>query len=161
MKIRPAVSADAAKISSLIHLRSHLLTVDPTGEGAEGFFASIRPDAIQRYISSQNFSYLVAEEKDHIVGVAALRDNRHLFNLFVDYEVQGKGLGRRLWRNLRDSALQAGNDGEFTVNASLNSLEIYRHLGFVEVGAPVEANGVAFVPMKLQLSNCVPDQVTH
>ena len=156
MKIRQAVAADAAKISCLIHLRSHLLTVDPTGEGAEGFFASIRADAIQKYIDSGHFSYLVAEENDHIIGVAALRDNSHLFNLFVDYEVQGQGLGRRLWCNLRDSAMQAGNHGEFTVNASLNALDIYRHLGFVEVGAPVEADGVAFVPMKLQLLNELP-----
>ena len=151
MKIRPAVAADAPKISSLIHLRSHLLTVDPTGEGAEPFFASIRPDAIQNYITSQDFSYMVAEEKDRVVGVAALRNNSHLFNLFVDYEIQGQGVAGKLWASLREAALQNGNQGEFTVNASLNALPIYRHLGFVEVGEPMVKDGVGYVPMKLQV----------
>lgn len=151
MNIRPAVAADAAKISSLIHLRSHLLTVSPTGEGAEEFFASIRAEAVSSNINSQQFTYVVAEENNRLVGVAAIRDNCHLFNLFVDYSFQGQGLGRRLWACVRDKALQCGNQGEFTVNASPNALPIYRHMGFVETGEKREHHGVAFVPMKLEL----------
>lgn len=41
-----------------------------------------------------------------------------------------------------------GNIGEFTVNSSLNAVEVYERFGFRAVGSIVEVHGVSFLPMR-------------
>ncbi|MBV8034138.1 GNAT family N-acetyltransferase, partial [Roseateles sp.] len=50
-------------------------------------------------------------------SVVALRDQSHLFHLFVAKAFQGQRLASKLWSIVKTEALQAGNLGEFTVNA--------------------------------------------
>jgi GNAT superfamily N-acetyltransferase len=123
--------------------------VSPTGEGAEPFFAAISESAIQGYVSASNFEYLVAEVEGQLAGVVALRDNCHLFHLFVAEPFQGQGLGSKLWQVVKAGAIQSGNPGEFTVNSSLNALPVYEKFGFVASGAVVQTHGVTFQPMQL------------
>lgn len=149
MQVRSATEADAGPISSLIHGLSAPFLLSPDGKGAEPFLESICELAIRGYISAGNFSYLVAEFEGELAGVVALRDNSHLYHLFVAPPHQGKGLGRGLWLRVKQSALQAGNGGRFTVNSSLNAVSFYERLGFVPVGPKVVKHGVAFVPMQL------------
>ncbi len=88
-----------------------------------------------------------------MAGVVALRNNRHLYHLFVAPEFQGRGLGRQLWSHAREFALGTGNPGEFTVNASRNAVVVYERFGFAPVGPEVQQHGVAFVPMRLTMGN--------
>jgi N-acetylglutamate synthase-like GNAT family acetyltransferase len=81
MQIRRATEVDAARISSLIHSLSDTLILSPDGLGAEPFLDSITAQAVRGYISASNFSYLVAEIDDELVGAVALRDNSHLYHL--------------------------------------------------------------------------------
>ncbi|WP_460530711.1 GNAT family N-acetyltransferase [Chitinimonas naiadis] len=147
MQMRPAVAADATAISQLIRSLSPLLTLTPDGAGAEGFFATISTEAIAGYIAAPNFSYWLAEEAGVLAGVVAIRDQRHLYHLFVAPAFQGKGLGRQMWEAASHAALLAGNPGGFTVNASLNAVPVYERFGFRVNGPKVETHGVAFVPM--------------
>lgn len=121
-----ATVADASRISVLIRELSRPFLVSPSGEGAEPFFAAISESAIKGYVSASNFEYFVAEAQGLLAGVVALRDNSHLFHLFVAEPFQGQGLGGKLWQMVKARAIQSGNPGEFTVNsslgASLNSL---------------------------------------
>ncbi len=149
MLIRPATSADARRISELIHALSGPFTVSPTGEGAALFFASITEQAIRSYILADNFSYLVAEAGNELAGVVAMRDNSHLYHLFVAPAFQGQGLGRRLWVTVREAAVAAGEAGHFTVNSSLNAVPVYGRFGFTPSGPKVETHGIAFLPMRL------------
>lgn len=121
----------------------------PNGEDAELFLASISEQAIRGYILASNFSYFVAEMKNELAGVVALRNNCHLHHLFVAQAQQGKGLGRSLWLMVKGVALDAGNDGRFTVNSSLNAVPIYERFGFTPTGPVVEKHGLAFLPMQL------------
>ena len=86
---------------------------------------------------------------NELVGVVALRDNSHLYHLFVAQAHQGKGLGRSLWQSVKQAAFRAGNAGRFTVNSSLNAIPAYERFGFIPSGPKVEKHGVAFVPMQL------------
>lgn len=149
MQIRSATDADAAQISSLIRSLSGTFILSPDGSGAEPFLDSITEQAVRGYISASNFSYLVAEIDDELVGVVALRDNSHLYHLFVAQAHQDKGRGRSLWLAVRQAALQAGNGGRFTVNSSLNAIPVYERFGFIPSGPKVEKDGVAFIPMQL------------
>ena len=123
--------------------------VSPSGEGAEPFFAAIGEPAIQGYVSAGNFDYFVAKQEGLLAGVIALRDNRHLFHLFVAEPFQGQGLGGQLWHTVKANAIQTGNPGQFTVNSSLNALPVYEKFGFVASGPIALTHGVAFQPMRL------------
>lgn len=54
-------------------------------------------------------------------GVVGVRDNSHLYHLFVAKPFQGCGLGRRLWEHAKAQYLAAGNPGVFTVNRARTS----------------------------------------
>ena len=149
MKVERATIADAPRISALIRELSKPFLVSPSGEGAEPFFAAISEAAIQGYVSSSNFEYFVAGSQSQLAGVVALRDNSHLFHLFVAKPYQGQGLGSRLWQVVKTRAIQAGNPGKFTVNSSLNALPVYEKLGFIPSGPVVQTHGVTFQPMQL------------
>jgi predicted N-acetyltransferase YhbS len=151
MRIRLAAPADAEAISTLIRGVSHFFTLRPDGAGAEAFLETVSADAIRGYLSSSEYVYRVAEEDGALVGVVAIRDNRHLYHLFVAPDGHGRGLARRLWTEAMDAALRAGNPGEFTVNSSVYAVPVYERFGFVPTGPRVEANGIAFVPMRLTL----------
>ncbi|WNL47328.1 GNAT family N-acetyltransferase [Dyella sp. BiH032] len=70
-----------------------------------------------------------------LVGVAAMRDDCHLVQLFVGTRHQGQGIGRRLWMcAMRDAVRRAGTR-RFTLNASRCAVPIYLQLGFSPVGA--------------------------
>jgi GNAT superfamily N-acetyltransferase len=149
MRVDLATVSDAPRISALIRGLSKPFFVSPSGEGAEPFLAAIGETAIQGYVSADNFEYFVAEAQSQSAGVVALRDNSHLFHLFVAEPFQGRGLGSKLWQMVKARAIQAGNPGKFTVNSSLNALPVYEKFGFVANGPVVQTHGVAFQPMQL------------
>ena len=156
MNIERATVADASRISALIRELSKPFLVSPSGEGAESFFAAISESAIHGYVSASNFEYFVAEVQGQLAGVVALRDNSHLFHLFVAESFQGQGLGTKLWKMVSARAIQSGNPGKFTVNSSLTALPVYEKFGFIASGPVVQTHGVAFQPMQLsQAHNAV------
>jgi len=107
---------------------------------------------ISRYMQT-GYKYHVAEIGDLLAGVVAIRDNTHLYHLFVAEQFQHKGIAKELWRTAMKRSLREGNTGEFTVNSSANARGVYQRLGFVAVSGPQEKNGVVFYPMKLQVTD--------
>lgn len=152
MHIRPATADDAAAISALILGVSQFFTLHPDGEGAEDFLATVSPEAIAGYLASPAYEYRVAEEAGALAGVVAVRNNAHLYHLFVAPAFHGRGLSRQLWDAAREAALRAGNPGEFTVNSSLYAVPVYERFGFQPTGPRVDQHGIAFIPMKLVIA---------
>lgn len=148
LAIRLATPADATAIGSLILDLLPFLTLHPQGEGAEQFIANVGIDAQRRYLAQENFRYHVAYLGDELAGVVAMRDNGHLFHLFVRAALHGQGLGRRLWELARDEALARGNPGAFTVNSSDHAEPMYRRLGFEPTAPRAEHDGIAYIPMR-------------
>jgi GNAT superfamily N-acetyltransferase len=149
VKVETASPADAEEISALIIELSQPFYVSPSRTGAEPFIASISPEAERSYISADNFSFYVARSKSQLAGVVALRDNSHLFHLFVARAFQGNRLARQLWNIVKSEALQAGNHGSFTVNSSLNAIPIYEKFGFICQGEIQRMHGISFQRMQL------------
>lgn len=148
MHIRHATSDDAGPVSALIEGLSGPLLACPDGHGAEPFLASIGATAIAGNITRARFRYWVADTGRGPAGVIALRDCNHLYQLFVAQAYQRMGLARRLWSTAHAAALQAGNPGNFTVNASLNAVVVYQRFGFIATGPEIRSHGVVFVPMR-------------
>ncbi|WP_395004674.1 GNAT family N-acetyltransferase, partial [Undibacterium sp.] len=126
----------------------------PDGQGAELFFASITRDAMAERLCSPQFTYWVAiAETEKIIGAIAIRDNSHLYHLFVDPDQHRQGCAKQLWRHLKDVAIAAGNQGEFTVNSSMYAQAMYEKFGFVASGEKQETHGLVFIPMVLKLGS--------
>ena len=153
LTIRQARPVDAAAISALIVPLLPLLTLEPGGAGAEKFIDTMQPPAIGRVLADERYDYQLGYVGDELAGVVALRDHAHLYNLFVATKWQGKGLGRLLWQAARERALGKNGDGVFTVNSSAFALEMYRHLGFVPTAPRAEHDGIAYIPMRLSISD--------
>lgn len=152
INLRPGQAGDAAAISALILSLQPYLTIEPDGAGAEEFLVTLAPDIIHRNLQAENYAYYLAYDGDVLAGVSAVRDNTHLFSLYVGSAWHGQGLGKRLWEVARDGALARGNPGSFTVNSSAFAESMYRHLGFVPTGPLAEMHGIRFIPMRLDLA---------
>ena len=149
MTIRQATPDDADQLSALIGSLAHFFFSTPDGGGAEKFVEATTPAALRIFVARPDINYLIGEWDGEFCGAAAIRECRHLHHLFVAPAYQGRGTGKQLWLAARDAALAAGNPGEFTVNASLNAVPVYRRFGFEPVGGPQQGNGLIFQPMKL------------
>lgn len=150
VNIRIATPEDAKAISTLIRSVAHYFTLHPEGVGAEAFFETISESAIDSYIRAPNFLYLAGFLNEKLVGTVAVRDNKHLYHLFVCSEYQDRGLARKLWNTAMTNAIDSGNPGEFTVNSTPYAVPIYATFGFEPTGPKVETKGIAFVPMKFR-----------
>jgi len=148
--LRPALVADAPAIVALIDDLMPFLTLHPDGAGAEKFIENCRQPAIEGYLSLPNYAYQLAHIDGELAGVVAMRDNTHLFHMFVPRALHRRGMARRLWQAARDASLARGSVTAFTVNSSLYALPLYTSLGFVATGPKVEMGGIAFVPMRME-----------
>lgn len=149
--LRPALVADAPAIVALIDELMPFLTLHPDGAGAEKFIDNCRQAAIEGYLSDSRYAYQLAHINGALAGVVAMRDNTHLFHMFVPRALHRRGMARRLWQAARDASLARGKVAAFTVNSSAYALPLYASLGFVATGPRVEQGGIAFVPMRMAL----------
>lgn len=148
MNIREATIEDANAISGLIKSLTNYFTLHPEGKGAEDFLKSIQPPAIASYIQSTNFLYLVGLVEIKITGVIAIRNQTHLYHLFVATEFQGQRIGRKLWEYAKEKATLNTNINRFTVNSTPNAVPVYERFGFQVTGEKIEMKGIAFIPME-------------
>ena len=149
LDIRKAKPGDAESISKLVSkLSAKYIAHELTADGAEHLLASMNPDAIKKYIHS-GFEYHVAETDRRVVGVVGIRDNSHLYHLFVAEKYQRQGIARKLWLHAMETCLSNGNPGEFTVNSSAYAVGVYEQFGFIAQSGPEEKEGVVYIPMKL------------
>ena len=149
MHVRRATIEDARAIGDLIRpLAEQYIVHEFSPEGAGNLLASLYAGAIGGYLAS-GYEYHVAEDDGVLVGVVGVRENIHLYHLFVADDYGGRGLARELWRVARDACREAGNVGEFTVNSSRFAVGMYRKFGFVQTGQPETRDGVTSIPMRL------------
>jgi len=150
MIIRLATAKDVNAISTLlIRLSEKFITIKFTGEGKNKLLHSMSPEAIRGYFD-QGYRYHVAERDGEIQGVVAMKNDTHLYHLFVAEPEQGTGLARRLWETAKSDCLSRSSPEYFTVNSSLNAEKVYKSWGFVPVAGVRETGGVKDIPMKLK-----------
>jgi GNAT superfamily N-acetyltransferase len=151
VNIEAASASDAQAISHLVRGLAPSFTLDPSGQGAEAFMDSISADGILRLIAAPNFMYFKGSVEGELAGVLAVRDNAHLYHLFVHPGYQGRGVARGLWLHARARAEAAGNPGVYTVNSTPAAVPVYEKFGFRTIGPRVETLGIAYVPMRLEM----------
>jgi len=157
MIIRKAKQSDVDGISQLTTtLVTKYILPTCSKDGGQLILASMAPSCISDYLDA-GYQYHVAQLNGELIGVIAMKDNSHLYHLFVAESQQGKGLSRILWELARDACLANGNKGKFTVNSALNAVDVYLKFGFVPVldinenSGIRERSGVKDMPMALTL----------
>lgn len=151
--IREAFVGDAASISSLIGaLSERYIAPELSAQGRRNLLATMTPEAIAEKIAS-GYRYHVAEDAGHLVAVVGMRDNRHLYHLFVADSHRGCGLARKLWDLALVGSCAAGYAGGYTVNSSRYAQGFYERLGFVATSDAMEKDDVVFVPMTFVMSD--------
>ena len=153
MDIRPLDLADVPILAPVMAalLRSlalEFIVHESTPVGASTFLAENDEMGIRGYLA-RGHVYHVAFDNGQLAGFIAIRDNSHVFHLFVDTPWQRQGLARRLWGAARAAAIARGGDGNFTVNASNHAVPAYERFGFVRVAPTQCIKGLYFNPMRL------------
>ena len=140
--IRPMRHADIGAVAALLRaLALEFIVHDSRPEQASTFLRENDAQGIAAYLD-QGFVYHVADDGGAIAGFIGMREQRHVFHLFVGKQWQGRGLARRLWE-----AARTGATPPVSVNASNYAVPAYEKLGFVRTAPMTEKNGIRFNPM--------------
>jgi ribosomal protein S18 acetylase RimI-like enzyme len=131
---------DAQRLSAL---SSGLLGVIFDTKVPELFFEDFTTEEFEKRISCswyKHFGYVI---DNSIVGYISIKDNKHLYHLFVDEKYQKQGIAKKLWEFVKENI-------EFetmTTNASLSAINVYESFGF-EIDAKVQIhNELKYQPM--------------
>ena len=124
-----------------------------TEEGISQFYKYASTEALSQRSKEESFT-IIAKEKNQIVGIIEIKDQNHVSMFFVSTELQGKGVGKKLFHEaITHIKKQNPQVKELTVNSSPNAVEAYRKLGFIPRSEEQCADGIRFVPMKLSLES--------
>ena len=146
MNIRRAAPSDASSIAALVRGFEAVLVEDPSA--AVPFWESMSERAHVANIASDRFVYYIAETDKRFPGFIAMRDDTHLFNLFVERLSQGRDVARAVLQHAERQLPPHARTASITVNASLNAVSAYQAFGFTAVGEVVRQHGIAFLPMR-------------
>lgn len=145
--IEPSDIGPVAKLLAELAVEFIIGDFDPAAQAH--FLAKNNAAEIRGFID-RGFRYHVAESEGRLAGFVGVRDNSHLYHLFVAKSLQRRGIGRMLWEFAKRDCWRRGHRGAFTVNASSNAVPAYERLGFVRNGAMQDSNGIRYNPMRLE-----------
>jgi ribosomal protein S18 acetylase RimI-like enzyme len=149
VSIRTLVQADVPAVAALLErLARKSITVEFSAAAEDKFLRANDAAAISSFVEN-GFNYHVAKVGSEVIGFVGVRDNSHLYHLFVAEEAQRNGVARSLWNVAKAACDAAGNAGRFTVNSSNNAVEVYKSFGFVRAAPMQDSDGVLYNPMVL------------
>jgi ribosomal protein S18 acetylase RimI-like enzyme len=152
MDLREMTDADIGAVARLLEaLAREYFLANCSPEQAATFVRDNDAAAIRRLVA-QGYAYHVAEIDGQLAGFIAVREQRHVFHLFVAADCHRRGVGRRLWEHAKAAAVSTGGDGSFTVNASNYAVPMYESLGFARILPMQCKDGIEFNPMVFPVS---------
>ena len=110
-------------------------------EGVAAFRASLDDEERTRRLD-----FYGAFDGEKLVGVLCMRAPQHIGGFFVDAAYHRRGIGRRLFKAMR----QDYETQVFTVNSSPYAVEVYRRLGFVPTDTEQLTDGLRYTPMRFE-----------
>ena len=79
------------------------------------------------------------------MGMLGIREEKcHICFFFVDGEYQRLGIGRKLFKRMREDF----SERRITLNSSPYGLPFYKALGFTATDSEQTVNGIRFTPME-------------
>lgn len=102
---------------------------------------------IQR-IKSEKFKHYAYVVDNKIVGYIAIKNQNHLYHLFVDENYHGKGIAKSLWQFINENL----EFDSMSTNASLFAIDVYESFGFVKEGEIKVEDELKYQPMVFKKS---------
>ncbi|MEW9571308.1 GNAT family N-acetyltransferase [Rhodanobacter sp. Si-c] len=150
LRIRLGRPDDARAIAVLVRRVTRRWIVPDQPPGAGLALLARQGVAAQRLRMQEGHRFHLAWYGNALVGVATLRGDSHLTQLFVSTRYHGRGIARRLWLRAMADAVRRAGTCRFTLNASRCAVPAYLRLGFVATGPErLSPNGVLTTPMEL------------
>jgi len=151
LRIRLGRPDDARAVAVLVRrVTRRWILPDQPGEAGR-MLLSRQGAAAQRQCMREGHRFHLAWLGNTLVGVAALRDDSHLTQLFVSTRYHGRGIARQLWRRAMADAVRRAGTCRFTLNASRCAVPAYQRLGFTATGPErFSPNGALTTPMQLE-----------
>ena len=131
---------DSENLQKAINLTNRVfaefVAVDYSQQGIDTFenYLKIKNDKLSSDLKSGHKKLWGYYESEEIIGVIGLRDNSHIFLMFVDKKHHKKGIAKSLFNHL----LAKTDVSEITVNSSPYAQPIYEKLGFVKTAEKQE-----------------------
>lgn len=147
--IRPIDLGDIEAVANLLADLSTEFIIGEFERAAQQHFLRKNDAESIRGFLANGYRYHVAEVDGQLIGFVGVRDNSHLYHLFVAKALQRRGVGRMLWERAKHECELSGHRGPFTVNSSNNAVPIYERWGFRLAGPRVNSNGILYNPMRL------------
>jgi GNAT superfamily N-acetyltransferase len=158
-QIRPIEDRDIPAVAQLLQVLATRYILHECAPEAATHFLGENSEAGLRAFIAQGHVYHVAVGESGLAGFVAMRERSHLFHLFVADAFQRRGLARELWETARDTAIAAGGDGGFRVNASNMAVPVYAAFGFVRSAPMQSKHGLFYNPMTLTVGpDLLPDR---
>jgi putative acetyltransferase len=149
LTIRLAMPADVAALSDLIRRTVRLSNVsDYAAPVVELIAANNAPDKVAQRLAERDV--FVCLDGDRIVGTIGLGGDK-LRSLFVEPDLQGKGVGARLVAHLEEHARQTGV-AELQLSASITARGFYERLGYRMIRFDARDDGSTFLMSKTLVS---------
>ncbi len=138
--VRPLENAEKGKALQLAwKVFCEYESPDYAPEGTEEFKKCLNDDA---YLAG--IRYYGAFDEEKMVGMLGIREEKwHVCFFFVDGEYQRLGIGRKLFKRMR----QDFPGRTITLNSSPYGLPFYKALGFAATDSEQTVNGIRFTPM--------------
>lgn len=143
-EVRIAIASDAERISTVILKTSTTCCFSQEAPCPDWYRESIAPEQIRKLIESTDYNWLVALQREDIVGVLAVAQNSQIKYYFVLPGVQRLGIGRKLWNEAVHISILAT---EVSVRSSVFAVPVYEKLGFVKSGEASKFKGMVYQPM--------------
>ena len=134
---------DAQKLSSL---SNSLLKYLFDEEIPKWFKDSFSAEEFEKRIHSKDYKHFAYVIKNQIVGFIVIKEDNHLFHLFVDEKYHQQYIGKKLWEYVKKNILFE----TMTTNASLYAINVYESFGFVKQKDIQTYKELEFLPMVYQ-----------
>jgi GNAT superfamily N-acetyltransferase len=153
IRYRLAQPQDARAIGELARrVTRRWILIDQPLSAAAPLLQGMSAMAIRRKILDGQRFHLAWCDGGRLAGVAAMRDDCHLFQFFVSTRLHGRGIARRLWQRAMHDAIRRSGTRHFTLKASAVAVPVYLHLGFVRTGPLLTSStGLTTQPMHFDL----------
>ncbi|MGE8246770.1 MAG: GNAT family N-acetyltransferase [Stenotrophomonas maltophilia] len=148
MAVRTLMAADLEKASHICMAAFMGAVAQSLPDlGIETFARIASVEGFRARMAQDNVMLAYAQE-DRLIGIAELKEGRHVAMLFVDPAAQQQGVGKALMAAMIEQARAE----VLTVSASLSSVPAYERYGFACAGEAAESSGLRYQPMEMCLA---------
>ena len=120
-------------------------------EGVRSFYDFVTDERLRQLFLTGSYQMLAAFVENRMAGMITLRGEGHISLLFVEERYHKCGIGRALVTALADYLRNEMGIERMTVNSSPYGIGFYHKLGFRDLGAEKELDGVRYTPMEKML----------